>query len=191
MQLLAGTLPFMTWHYIYCALSDRDCELARTLNSLVRVSRRVGHICAAVIASCSIHLHTVCKYANTCIVNCIGKPSSCFRFRTSALAQQRPRSPKPQLITSCVCISRAEHVSPHVLQDTSVSVQVYPWSVTVPVLCVVRTVVYSVLCTSQEKSWPKTFRKYVKKKQKMQKHCIYNVKRRKIQNVYAKKGEKL
>ena len=125
-KFVAGTFSFIEHYYIYYALDDRDCELAHTLNSLVRVSRRVGHICAAVIASCSIHLHTVCTYANTCIVNCIGKPSSCFRFRTSALAQQRPRSPKPQLITSCVCISRAEHVSPHVLQDTSVSVQVYP-----------------------------------------------------------------
>ena len=125
-KFVAGTLSFIEHYYIYYALDDRDCELAHTLNSLVRVPRRVGHICAAVITSFSTHLHTVCTYANTCIVNYIGNPFSYFRFRTIALAQQCPRSPEPQLITSRLCISRAVHVSPHVLQDTSVSVQVHP-----------------------------------------------------------------
>jgi hypothetical protein len=32
------------WDYIYCALYDINGKLAHTLDSLVRVSRRAGHI---------------------------------------------------------------------------------------------------------------------------------------------------
>ena len=37
----------MIQYYIYCALNTHDCELAHTLDSLVRVSRRVGQYSVA------------------------------------------------------------------------------------------------------------------------------------------------
>ena len=49
---------------------------------------------------------------------------------------------------------------------------------------------YCVLCTAQEKYWPKTFRKNVKNAKNAKKHCFYKVKMRKITHANAKKGEK-
>ena len=49
---------------------------------------------------------------------------------------------------------------------------------------------YCVLCTAQEKYWPKTFRKNVKNAKNAKKHCFYKVKRRKITHADAKKCEK-
>ena len=39
----AGNSGYELFNYIYCALCDREGELAHTLDSLVRVSRRAGH----------------------------------------------------------------------------------------------------------------------------------------------------
>ena len=56
--------------------------------------------------------------------------------------------------------------------------------------CVARTVVHRVLCTSQENSRPKTFRKNAKKAKNAKKPYFYKVKRRKITHADAKKCEK-
>ena len=50
---------------------------------------------------------------------------------------------------------------------------------------------YCVLCTAQEKYWPKTFRKNVKNAKNAKKHCFYKVKRRKITHANAKKRRKM
>ena len=57
-KFVAGTFSFIEHYYIYYALDDRDCELAHTLNSLVRVSRRVGYMCVAAIAKIVQYTYT-------------------------------------------------------------------------------------------------------------------------------------
>ena len=56
---------------------------------------------------------------------------------------------------------------------------------------VVRIVVYRVLCTSQENSRPKTFRKNAKKAENAKKTYFYNVKKRKITHADAEKRRKI
>ena len=64
------------------------------------------------------------------------------------------------------------------------------WSVYSSSICVASTAVYCVLCTSQENNGRKLLGK-MRKKRKMQKHCLYNVKKRKITHADAKKSGKL
>ena len=56
---------------------------------------------------------------------------------------------------------------------------------------VVRIVVYRVLCTSQENSRPKTFRKNAKKAENAKKTYFYKVKKRKITHADAEKRRKM
>ena len=64
------------------------------------------------------------------------------------------------------------------------------WSVYSSSICVASTAVYCVLCTSQENTGRKLLGKW-RKKRKMQKHCFYNVKKRKITHADAKKKRKI
>ena len=61
----AGDLWLYTCDYIYCALCDRYGELAHTLDSLVRVSRRAGHTYG------STHMNAVrlCMHTASVIAN--------------------------------------------------------------------------------------------------------------------------
>merc|ERR1711978_18103 len=56
--------------------------------------------------------------------------------------------------------------------------------------CVARTVVHRVMCTSQENSRPKTFRKNAKKAENAKKTYFYKVKKRKITHADAEKRRK-
>ena len=56
---LAGNSHCELFNYIYCALCDRGDELAHTLDSLVRVSRRAGHTYGSTyINTAHCHKHT-------------------------------------------------------------------------------------------------------------------------------------
>ena len=84
---------------IYCALIDRCCKLAHTLNSLVRVSRRVGHTYGSTCIQCLTIAHASSKCFRTtyplaahehtsrrkCILRTIMHVSTCVRQACACL----------------------------------------------------------------------------------------------------------